>query len=181
MAFLYLKALHIIFIVTWFAGLFYIVRLFIYHRENQENTTRTEEEKKLLSEQFALMEKRLWYGITWPSCFLALLFGFSLMHIYFPLTDHPWFIVKLGMVFLLFVYHLSCGKIYHLINQKKFTYSGQHLRFWNEIPTIFLVGITFLIILQDIIKMAYGLIGLILFTGLLMSGILLYRKKRLTS
>ncbi|MDR9488704.1 CopD family protein, partial [Salibacter sp.] len=69
---LYIKALHIIFVVTWFAGLFYIVRLFIYHTEAEQ---RSEPEKSILQSQFRLMEKRLWYGITWPSAVLTMIFG----------------------------------------------------------------------------------------------------------
>src|ERR1035441_1745460 len=72
--FLYLKATHIVFVVTWFAGLFYIPRLFIYHTEAQE---KPEPEKTILSNQFKIMTKRLWYGITWPSMVLTYILGFS--------------------------------------------------------------------------------------------------------
>jgi len=72
----YIKALHIIFVVTWFAGLFYIVRLFIYFAEAQE---KPEPERSILQNQFRIMQKRLWYGITWPSAILTLIFGFSIV------------------------------------------------------------------------------------------------------
>ena len=72
MDFSYLKALHIIFVVTWFAGLFYIVRLFIYHSEAE---SKPEPERSILQKQYKLMEKRLWYGITWPSMILTITFG----------------------------------------------------------------------------------------------------------
>ncbi|HVF96269.1 MAG TPA: CopD family protein, partial [Flavisolibacter sp.] len=68
----YLKALHIIFIVTWFAGMFYIVRLFIYNTEAAE---KPEPEKSILQKQFSIMSKRLWFGITWPSAVMTLVFG----------------------------------------------------------------------------------------------------------
>ena len=70
--FKYVLSLHIIFIVTWFAGLFYIVRLFIYHTEAE---AKPEPEKSILQNQYKIMEKRLWYGITWPSLVLTLIFG----------------------------------------------------------------------------------------------------------
>ena len=77
--YLYVKALHIIFIVTWFSGLFYIVRLFIYNREAAE---KEEPEKSILQKQFSIMIKRLWFGITWPSAVLTLIFGAWLWHLY---------------------------------------------------------------------------------------------------
>ena len=80
MASLYLKSLHIIFVTTWFAGLFYIVRLFIYDREAQDKDP---SEKKILTEQYKIMQRRLWYGITWPSCILTIIFGLSLIHDFF--------------------------------------------------------------------------------------------------
>ncbi|EQC49580.1 TIGR00701 family protein [Bacteriovorax sp. BSW11_IV] len=171
----YLKALHIIFVVTWFAGLFYIVRLFIYHTEANELE---ETKKEILQNQFKIMEKRLWYGITWPSCVLTILFGLSLFHNFFPLTDHPWLIVKLCFVFGLFLYHLSCGYILKNLQCNKFPLSSTKLRVWNEVATIFLVAIVFLVVLKDVLSMANGIIGLIIFTGALMLGIKGYKKLR---
>ena len=91
-----LKALHLIFVITWFAGLFYIVRLFIYH---------VEAEREVLQEQFKIMERRLWYGITWPSAILTLILGPVLMFGYYGTITHlpPWLIIKLGLVTLLFL------------------------------------------------------------------------------
>tara|TARA_B100000886_G_C20388796_1_gene477303 strand:+ start:603 stop:1139 length:537 start_codon:yes stop_codon:yes gene_type:complete len=171
----YFKALHIIFVTTWFAGLFYIVRLFIYHREASDKPV---QEKKILIDQFKIMEKRLWYGITWPSCVLTILFGFSMIHDYLPITDYPWLVAKLIFVFLLFLYHLSCGKILKDFHQNIFNYSSMQLRIWNEVATIFLVSIIFLVVLKDLLSMTYGLIGLFILTFSLMIGIKIYRKKR---
>ena len=105
---LYLKALHLIFIVTWFAGLFYIVRLFIYHAEAE---SKEEHERSVLQGQYKIMEKRLWYGITWPSMVLALVFGLWLAEVN-NLWFSPWFQAKLVLVLLLLLYHLECGRIY---------------------------------------------------------------------
>ncbi|MDD0854166.1 CopD family protein [Halobacteriovorax sp. GB3] len=175
MSYFYLKALHIIFVVTWFAGLFYIVRLFIYHTEAEE---KPEPEKSILQNQFKIMEKRLWYGITWPSAVLTILFGLSLFHHFFPLTENPWLIVKLLFVLGLFGYHLSCGKIYKNLQCNKITLSSTKLRVWNEVATIFLVAIVFLVVLKDVLSMGYGILGLIAFTGLLMFAIKTYKKVR---
>lgn len=175
MAYDYLKALHIIFIVTWFAGLFYLPRLFIYYIEANE---KTEIEKKILQEQFLIMQRRLWFGITWPSCILAILFGVSLLHHWFPLKDNPWLIVKLGFVFILFLYHLSLGKVYKQFKSGIVKYSSNQMRMWNEVSTIFLVAIVFLVVLKNVLSMGIGLLGLLILIVLLMAGITLYRRTR---
>ena len=109
MDFLYVKALHIIFIVTWFAGLFYIVRLFIYHVEAEK---KKEPVKSILQNQYKLMEKRLWYIITWPSAILASLFAFIMLYQNPIYLEMPWMHVKLSFVLALYFYHFSCHKIY---------------------------------------------------------------------
>ncbi|ATH06790.1 protoporphyrinogen IX oxidase [Halobacteriovorax marinus] len=175
-AFPYLKALHIIFIVTWFAGLFYIVRLFIYQTEAQE---REESERAILTNQFKIMSKRLWYGITWPSAILTLIFGPSLIHVYFPITDHPWLLAKLAFVFLLYIYHFICQRLFKELQNDQYKWSSNKLRVWNEVATLLLFAIVFLVILQNIMSMWKGLAGLVLLSVLLMIGIKAYRKQRL--
>lgn len=177
MGYFYLKAIHIIFVVTWFAGLFYIPRLFIYHTEAQQ---KPELEKKILSDQFTIMERRLWYGITWPSAILTGIFGLSMIHSFFPLTDHPWLMVKLCLVVMLYVYHWYCGKLLNEIKVGRFRWSSQQLRLWNEVSTLFLIGIVFLVVLKNVLDMTYGLIGLVIISILLMLGIKTYRKLRET-
>ncbi len=175
MSFLYLKALHIIFIVTWFAGLFYIVRLFIYHVEANE---KEEPEKSILINQFKIMEKRLWFGITWPSAILSFIFGPSLLHNFLPLKDHPWLIAKLVFVFLLLLYHLSCGKIFRQLQNNIIKYSSNQLRLWNEVATIILFAVIFLVELKTILSMGQGLLGLLGFSIFIMLGIRIYKKVR---
>ena len=100
MWFLYAKALHIIFVVTWFSGMFYLVRLFVYNREAQD---KSKMEKEILTLQFNIMIKRLLFGITWPSAVLTLIFGCSLLISY---TNFPiWLMTKL--VFVFFTVYLS--------------------------------------------------------------------------
>lgn len=175
MSYLYFKAIHIIFVVTWFAGLFYMPRLFIYFAEAEQ---RPEVERKTLQTQFKIMQKRLWYGITWPSCILALLFGFSMLHSWFPLTDNPWLIVKLSFVFFLFLYHLSLGYIRKKQETGISPFTSNQLRMWNEISTVFLIAIVFLVVLKSVLAMGQGIVGLIIVMILLMTGITVYRKKR---
>ncbi len=171
--FQYIKALHIIFVVTWFAGLFYIVRLFIYHIEAEE---KPEVEKNILQKQYKLMEKRLWYGITYPSAVITLVLGSILLYYYgaFP----TWLILKLVFVAALVVYHLICGKICNDLQKNSIKYSSSQLRIWNEVATLLLVSIVFLVILQSAISMVWGIAGLVLFAILLMLAIKIYKKYR---
>lgn len=174
MAYSYLKALHIIFVVTWFAGLFYIVRLFIYHTEAH---AKSDPERSILTGQYKLMSRRLWYGITWPSAILTLIFGSALLHYYIPAIP-GWLWVKIGFVAALLAYHLVCHRIFRQLQKNVVKYSGQQLRVWNEVATLFLVTIVFLVVLKNTISILWGIIGLVLFAGLLMFAINLYRKYR---
>lgn len=171
----YLKAFHIIFVVTWFAGLFYIVRLFIYHREALD---KNEPEKTILIDQFKIMEKRLWYGITWPSAILTLIFGLSLAVEFMPLADNPWLTIKLIFVFLLFLYHLSCGHLKNILDESSKKYSSNQLRLWNEVATLFLFAIVFLVVLKETMGVWVGIFSLISLGVILMISIRFYRKLR---
>ena len=102
MEYLYIKSLHIIFITTWFAGLFYIVRLFVYQIEANDKPS---PEKEILQKQYKIMTYRLWYIITWPSAILATVFALSLLHLNPDLIGMSWMQVKLVFVVLLFIYH----------------------------------------------------------------------------
>jgi putative membrane protein len=169
----YLKALHIIFIVTWFSGLFYIVRLFIY---NTEANDKPEAERKILQSQFNLMIKRLWLGITWPSAILTLILGPAVLYIYGSID--PWMWTKLGFVLGLYLYHFSLHRIYSEEQQGIFRFTSAQLRIWNELATVFLVAIVTLVSVKSNISFVWGLIGLILFVMLLMSAIKIYKSMR---
>jgi putative membrane protein len=176
MTLLYLKALHLIFVITWFAGLFYIVRLFIYHTEAHEQSL---PHKEAFFAQYDLMEKRLWYGITWPSAIMTAIFGFSQLHAFLPLSNHPWLSVKLLLVLGLYLYHLSCGMLLKRMKSREFKNTSFQLRLWNEVPTLFLVSIVFLAVVKDFLSMMQGLVGLICLIIGLGLGIKAYRKIRL--
>lgn len=170
-----MKALHIIFVVTWFAGLFYMVRLFIYHVEALDQE---EPKRNILTAQFKIMEKRLWYGITWPSAILTLFFGLAQIHQFFPLRDHPWLMLKLFFVILLFGYHHSVGAIFKKLKKNQCSYSSTWLRVYNEVATLFLFAIVLLAVLKDTLD-AGKLFGLLILISLvLFMSIRIYKKKR---
>ncbi len=169
----YLKALHIIFVVTWFAGMFYMPRLFIY---NTEAADKPELVKNALREQFSIMLKRLWFGITWPSAILTLLFGPLMWYMLDALPQ--WLFVKLFFVLGLYFYHFSLHVIFKQQIRGEFKYSSQQLRIWNEVATIFLIAIVMLAVVKQAISFVWGLIGLILFILILMSAIKIYKLLR---
>ena len=176
---LYIKALHIIFIVTWFSGLFYIVRLFIY---NAEANAKAEPERSILQRQFGIMIKRLWFGITWPSAVLTLIFGLLTWYLFYNWTLTNWLFVKFCFVIGLYLYHFSLHSIYKQQAKGVFKYSSQQLRTWNEVATIFLVAIVMLVIVkQNILDNMNWLKALgyfILFIILLMGSIRIYKMLR---
>jgi protoporphyrinogen IX oxidase len=171
--YLYIKALHILFVVTWFAGLFYFVRLLIY---NAEAGARDAVARDILREQYKGQLMRLWRGITVPSAVITGVFGLWMWHLYGSLPG--WLAVKLAFVAGLYLYHISCWYLYRQQLQGIFKYSGQQLRVWNEVATVFLVAIIFLVVLKSTLSMAWGLLGLFGFIGLLMGGIVWYRRVR---
>ena len=173
MMYFYIKALHIVFIVTWFAGLFYIVRLFIYNTEAGE---KGEPEKSILQKQFSIMIRRLWMGITWPSAILTLFFGPWMWYLLGGLPD--WLLVKLVFVVGLYFYHFTLHSLYKQQMQGLFKYTSQQLRIWNEVATIFLVAIVMLATVKQSLSVVWGLIGLVAFIIILMSAIKIYKAVR---
>lgn len=169
--YLYLKALHIIFIVTWFAGLFYIVRLFIYNAEADE---KQEPEKSILKDQFTIMIKRLWLGITWPSAIITLILGPLLIYINPAILD-TWLWIKIGFVIGLYLYHYTLHVLYKQQKNNNFKYSSQQLRIWNEVATVFLISIVMLVVVKQGLSAVWALLGLFLFILVLMSGIKIYK------
>jgi protoporphyrinogen IX oxidase len=169
----YVKALHIIFVVTWFSGLFYIVRLFVYSAEANE---KAEPERSVLSKQFGIMQKRLWYGITWPSAVLTLIFGTWMGLLYGSLPT--WLLVKLFFVAGLFIYHLTLHIIFRQQQKGIFKYSSQQLRIWNEVATVFLIAIVMLAVVKQLLSVAWSIGVLIVFAIVLLSAIKIYKRYR---
>lgn len=170
------KALHIIFVVSWFAGLFYIVRLFIYHTEAQQ---KSEVEKEILSTQFIEMEKKLWWIITTPAMVLTIVFG-TWMILLNPdyYLQAAWMHVKLGFVMLLLVYHFVCQKIMVDLKNGKFNWKSNGLRLWNELATLALVAIVFIVVLKNELTWWKGTVGFFAVAIGLMLLIKLYKRIR---
>jgi protoporphyrinogen IX oxidase len=175
MAYLYVKALHIIFIVTWFAGLFYIVRIFIYQAEANE---RPEEERRVLVPEYKRNAMRLWKGITWPSAILTLIFGTWLLYLQPDYLKQGFMHVKLTLVVLLYVYHFICHRMYLRLQRDVYEHSSQKLRFWNEVATLLLFAIVFVIVLRSSLDMMWGMIWFVVLSLVLYVAIIIYKKVR---
>ena len=171
----YIKSLHLIFVVTWFAGLFYIVRLFVYHAEAKQ---KPQPEQDILIKQYQLMQYRLWYIITWPSAVLASIFAFWMLYLNPSWLTQPWMHVKLAFVFLLYLYHLKCHQIFKQLQNNEVKHTSSFFRIWNEGATIILFAEVFLVILKNAINWIFGVVGILTFSILLMLGFKLYKKIR---
>ncbi len=175
MGFEYVKALHLIFIVTWFAGLFYIVRLFIYQTEALE---KPEQERLILKPQLDLMARRLWYIITWPSAVLTLIFGYWVLTYRWGYLQQEFMQAKLIFVLLLYVYHGYSQILFNDLQAGKARWSSTQLRLWNELSTLLLFAIVFLIVLKNTLSMVWGMLGLVGLSLVLLIAIKLYKKYR---
>lgn len=173
MSYLYVKALHIIFIVTWFAGLFYMPRLLIYFAEADDQP---EPVRGVLQTQLAMMQRRLWYGITWPSAVLTLILGTTMAYLYGSIPGWLW--LKLGFVAMLYGYHLWCHVIFKQQQRGEIRYTSLQLRVINEIATVFLFAIVFLVVLKNALSMVWGLAGLAVFIVVLLVAIRTYKRLR---
>jgi putative membrane protein len=171
----YLKSLHLIFIITWFAGLFYIVRLFVYQIEASKKPS---PDREILGEQLKIMASRLWNIITWPSMILALFFGIWLISMRMFFLADAWMQVKLAFVLGLLLYHLKCHQIFKQLQRGTVKFTSNQMRLFNEIPTIILFAVVFLVILKDATNWIYGTVGIIVFAILLMMGYKMYKRIR---
>ena len=174
--YLYLKAVHIIFVVSWMAGLFYVVRLFIYHTEAKE---RPEAEQKILFPQFEMMERKLFNIITTPAMLLTLIAGIWMVFLVPGWLNQSWLQVKLGFVLGLIVYHFICQGMMQKMRKGIFKFTSTQLRIWNEVATILLFAIVFLAVLKNGVDWVYGVIGLLVFSLIIMSAVKIYKYYRL--
>ncbi|HKK38325.1 MAG TPA: CopD family protein [Cryomorphaceae bacterium] len=169
------KALHLIFMVAWFAGLFYMPRLFIYQTEASQ---KPEGEREALVDQLKVMSNRLWYIITWPAFILTTGFAIWLLVINPGYLQQPWMHVKLGFVALLIAYHLSLQWMYKKLQRDQYPMTGMQLRFYNEAATILLFAIVFTATFKNTMSGLYGILGIVGLGLLLSFGIMLYKKLR---
>lgn len=171
----YIKSLHLIFVITWFAGLFYIPRLFVYQIEAFH---RPSPEKEILGKQLKLMAKRLWFIITWPSAILATIFAVWLLILIPDYLSQSWMHVKLTFVFLLFIYQYKTHIYYKQLQKDEVKVTSNFMRIWNEGATFILFAVVFLVILKSSINWIFGVIGIVVLGILIMLGFKLYKNIR---
>ncbi len=173
--YLYVKSLHIIFIVSWFAGLFYMPRLFVYHTEANE---RPEAERRILFGQFVKMEGLLFRAIMVPALWLTLITGTVMLYLMPEWLSQGWMQIKLGFVAGLVGYHLFTRKLLYELKVGRFRFSSLHLRLWNEVATVFLFAIVFLVVLKSTVQWLWGVGGLVLFAVVIMGAVRLAKRAR---
>lgn len=171
----YIKALHLIFVITWFAGLFYIPRLFIYHIEAAK---KTKIEADILIPQLKIMSKRLWYIITWPSAVLSITFAVWLLVLMPSWLVQSWMHLKLTFVVLLIAYHLKTHQFFLKLQNDNVSFSSMFMRIWNEGATLLLFAIVFLVILKDSLHWISGVLGILGLGIILLLGVRLYKRTR---
>lgn len=134
---MWLKALHLIFMVTWFAGLFYLPRLFVYHAMSDD---------QISNDRFKIMERKLFYGIMTPGAVLTIIFGTAMLidYAWAAFGNSLWLQIKLGLIVLLVIYHVMCGKYLIDFKHDRNKYSHVYYRWFNEVPVLMLVGIIIL-------------------------------------
>lgn len=175
MTYLHFKALHIIFVVSWFAGLFYMPRLLVYHTEAQ---SKADAIKDALSAEFQKMEKLLWNAIMVPAMWLTLITGSIMIYITPDWLSQGWMHMKLTFVLGLVGYHFFTRKLILEIKKGQFRFSSMQLRLWNEVATIFLFSIVFLVVLKNSVDWIWGVLGLIAFAVIIMSAVKIVKKLR---
>ena len=142
---LWVKAFHVIFMISWFAGLFYLPRLFVYHASSSDDVS---------NERFKIMERKLFYGIMTPAAIVTSILGLWLIYDYawrwLAESSMFWLHIKLLLVILLYIYHWYCWKLLKLFKEDKNTHSHVYYRWFNEIPVFMLMGSIILVIVKPI-------------------------------
>jgi putative membrane protein len=174
---LYLKAFHIVGFVAWFAGLFYLVRMFVYSAESME---KEEPERTILSKQFILMEWRVYKIICNPAMVLTWACGLGMLFLYGTewLAANPWMHIKLTLLVLMTGYHHFCKRVIKKIEKGETTFNSFQFRLLNELPTLFLISIVLLAVLKNSLNFLYAFLGVLLFGFLLFIFAKMYKKHR---
>ena len=175
MLYLYAKAIHIIFVVCWMAGLFYMPRLFIYHTEAKAKSA---VEYQILHKQFSIMENRLWWVITTPAMYITVLSALCMLYLNPGLLSMGWMHIKLMFVAALIAYHFISQRMMFRLRDEKLDWTSNKLRMWNEVSTLILFAIVFLVVLKSSLNWVFGVAGLLGLSILLMILIKLYKKYR---
>lgn len=175
MALYYFKAFHIIGAVAWFAGLFYLVRMFVYHVEADQ---KPEGLRAAFKDQFGLMESRVYSVICNPAMMITWVCGLIMTILNPAYWQMGWFHIKFTLLILLTAYHLWCKYTIVKLKKGEKPFTSFQFRLLNELPTLFLVSIVLLGVLQNTLNFAYAFGGVLLFGALLVVFAKLYRKKR---
>jgi putative membrane protein len=175
MAYYWFKALHLIGIVVWFAGLFYLVRLFVYHAEAREQP---EPAQTILKKQYELMEKRLYNIITTPGMAVTVAMALGLIYTEPGILKSGWLHIKLSFVALLLIYHFYCGRIMRQLAKGECQWTGQQFRALNEAPTILLVIIVLLAVFKNNLPLDATTWLIVALVIAMAASIQLYAKKR---
>ncbi len=175
MAYLWFKAFHLIGIVVWFAGLFYLVRLFVYHAEASEQP---EPAQTILKNQYQLMEKRLYNIITTPGMVVTVAMAIGLIYTEPGILKSGWLHLKLGLVAVLIGYHFYCGRIMKKLAQDECKWTGQQFRALNEAPTVLLVSIVLLAVFKNNLPLDLTTWLIVALVVAMAASIQLYAKKR---
>lgn len=175
MEYYYIKSFHLIFVITWFAGLFYIPRLFVYQIEAFHKPS---PDKEILGKQLKLMAKRLWFIITWPSAILATIFAIWLLILQPAWLEQDWMHVKIVFVILLIIYHLKTHQYFNQLQNDVVKKTSSFMRIWNEGATFILFAVVFLVILKSSLDWIYGVVGMIVLGVLIMLGFNIYKRIR---
>lgn len=150
-------------------------RLFVYMIEANE---KSEPEKLILLKQLKKMASGLWFGITWPSAVVTLIIGVSMLINEPHWLQQGFMHIKLTLVFLLYLYHLSLHFLFRQLQRNVVKFSSTQMRLWNEVATLFLISIVFLIVLKSALSIVWGVGGLLMITILIILGIRIYKKYR---
>jgi protoporphyrinogen IX oxidase len=173
----HVKAIHIIFVTSWFAGLFYLPRLLVYHTEANE---KPELERTILQKEYMRMQKILFNAIMVPAMWLTLISGATMVYWVWwdSFTSWGWLHLKLAFVGGLVSYHFVCRKLILELRIGKFRFTGFQLRLFNEIATIFLFAIVFLVVLKNSVDWIWGIVGLLTFAIVIMSAVRIVKSIR---
>lgn len=169
------KSLHLIFMVSWFAALFYMPRLLIYFVESNDKEATVQQ---ILKKQYALMQRKLWYIIGWPAMLLTITFGVWMLVLRPIYLQEMWMLVKLSFVVALIFYHLFTHLFYRKQNNEKLSLGSFKLRLWNEVATVLLIAIMFTVVFKDGMSWIYGVIGILGIAVILTFAVRRYKKWR---
>ncbi|NEN96971.1 MAG: protoporphyrinogen oxidase HemJ [Moorea sp. SIO1F2] len=175
MAYFWFKAFHFIGVVVWFAGLFYLVRLFVYHAEASQEP---EPAQTILKNQYEIMEKRLYHIITTPGMVVTVAMAIGLLLTEPEVLKQGWLHIKLAFVALLLVYHFYCGRIMRRLAANECSWTGQQFRALNEAPTVLLMVIVLLAVFKNSLPTDITSWLILAMIIVMAASIQLYAKKR---